>query len=213
MENFVFQCGTKVIFGRNTESHIGGEVKMYTEKVLLVYGGSSVIKHGILDKVKASLRASGLAWIEFGGARPNPRLTLVEKGIALCRQEKIGFILAVGGGSPIDTAKAIALGVPYEGAVWDFYAGKAQPKSALPLGVILTIPAAGSETSIFSVITNEDECLKIGYGNELIRPVFAVMNPEFSYTLPAYQTACGCVDIMMHTLERYFTNVKDVALT
>jgi alcohol dehydrogenase YqhD (iron-dependent ADH family) len=213
MENFVFDYRTKVIFGRGTEDSVGAESSRYSKKALLVYGGSSIKKSGLYDKVAKSLKTSGVEWSDLGGAQPNPRLKLVNEGIELCRKENIAFMLAVGGGSAIDTAKGIALGVPYGGDVWDFYVGKSTPEQALPVGVVLTIPAAGSETSMFSVITNEKECLKIGYGNDLIRPVFAIMNPELSYTLPAYQTACGCVDIMMHTMERYFTNVTDVELT
>jgi alcohol dehydrogenase YqhD (iron-dependent ADH family) len=213
MENFVFDYSTKVIFGRGVEEQTGTEVRRYSDKTLIVYGGSSVQKSGLLNRVKNSLQAVGVNFVDLGGVQPNPRLDLVEKGIALCRKEGLGFILAVGGGSVIDTAKGIALGVPYSGTVWDFYAGTANPEKVLSVGVILTIPAAGSETSAFSVITNKKEELKIGYGNDMIRPRFAIMNPELNYTLPEYQTACGIVDIMMHTLERYFTNVTDVQLT
>jgi alcohol dehydrogenase YqhD (iron-dependent ADH family) len=195
------------------EDKVGAETKRHGKKVLLVYGGGSIKKSGLFDKVVKSLTNAGVEFVEFGGAQPNPRLSLVREGIKSGRGQKIDFILAVGGGSAIDTAKAIALGIPYEGDVWDFFAGKQKPQSAIKVGVILTIPAAGSESSMFSVITNETELLKCGYGNDLIRPVFAIMNPELTYTLPPYQTACGCVDIMMHTLERYFTNVTDVELT
>jgi alcohol dehydrogenase YqhD (iron-dependent ADH family) len=213
MENFVFDYSTKVIFGKDTENQTGAEIARYADKVLLVYGGSSVQKSGLLDRVKDSLKTAGVSFVDLGGVQPNPRLAMVEKGITLCREKKLEFMLAVGGGSVIDTAKGIAIGVPYSGNVWDFYIGKAQPQKALPVGVVLTIPAAGSETSAFSVITNEKEGLKIGYGNDIIRPRFAIMNPELNYTLPEYQTACGIVDIMMHTLERYFTNVTDVQFT
>ncbi|MDR1509415.1 MAG: iron-containing alcohol dehydrogenase [Synergistaceae bacterium] len=213
MENFVFGYCTKILFGRGMEDKVGAETKRHGKKVLLVYGGGSIKKSGLFDKVVKSLTNAGVEFVEFGGAQPNPRLSLVREGIKSGRGQKIDFILAVGGGSAIDTAKAIALGIPYEGDVWDFFAGKQKPQSAIKVGVILTIPAAGSESSMFSVITNETELLKCGYGNDLIRPVFAIMNPELTYTLPPYQTACGCVDIMMHTLERYFTNVTDVELT
>ncbi len=155
----------------------------------------------------------GIEYIKLGGVVPNPRLSLVHTGIHLCRQEGVDFILAVGGGSVIDSAKAIAYGIPYDGDVWDFYIGEAEPRSCFPVGVVLTIPAAGSEMSDSSVITNEDGDLKIGYSNNLSRPKFAVMNPECTYTLPAYQTACGAVDIMMHTMERYFSHEDDMTLT
>ena len=213
MEDFTFQCATKIIFGKGAELAVGKEVKQHADKILLCRGGSSVERFGLLGRVAKSLDEAGVDYVDFAGAQPNPRLSLVEEGVALCREQNIGFILAVGGGSVIDTAKAIALGVPYTGDLWDFFTGKVEPKEALPVGALLTIPAAGSESSIVSVITNEKTCQKIGFGTELIRPVFAIMNPELSYTLPPYQTAAGCVDIMMHTLERYFSNVTDVELT
>jgi len=213
MEDFTFQCATKIIFGKDAELAVGKEVKQHADKILLCRGGSSVERFGLLGRVAKSLDEAGVDYVDFAGAQPNPRLSLVEEGVALCREQNIGFILAVGGGSVIDTAKAIALGVPYTGDLWDFFTGKVEPKEALPVGALLTIPAAGSESSIVSVITNEKTCQKIGFGTELIRPVFAIMNPELSYTLPPYQTAAGCVDIMMHTLERYFSNVTDVELT
>jgi len=213
MEDFTFQCATKIIFGKGAELGVGKEVKQHADKILLCRGGSSVERFGLLGRVAKSLDEAGVDYVDFAGAQPNPRLSLVEEGVALCREQNIGFILAVGGGSVIDTAKAIALGVPYTGDLWDFFTGKVEPKEALPVGALLTIPAAGSESSIVSVITNEKTCQKIGFGTELIRPVFAIMNPELSYTLPPYQTAAGCVDIMMHTLERYFSNVTDVELT
>jgi len=213
MENFNFQCGTNIIFGKDSELTVGQEVKKVANKVLLVYGGQSAKKSGLIERITQSLKAKGIEWVEISGVQPNPRLSLVKEGIALCRQEAIQFILAVGGGSAIDTAKGIALGVPYQGDVWDFYIGKATPQSAIGVGVVLTIPAAGSESSIFTVVSNEEECLKIGYGSELIRPVFAIMNPELSYSIPKYHVAAGSTDIMMHTLERYFTNATDVDLT
>lgn len=210
MENFDFECKTKIIFGKDTEGRVGAEVKRHSTKILLVAGGGSVKKSGLHDRVTKSLKDAGVEYVELSGAQPNPRLKLVHKGVDLCRANGVTFILAVGGGSAIDTAKGIALGVPYQGDVWDFYVGKAQPTTALPVGVVLTIPAAGSEASIFTVITNEDTAQKIGYGTEHARPVFAIMNPELTYTLPPYQTASGCVDIMLHTLERYFTNTTEV---
>ncbi|UZQ83293.1 iron-containing alcohol dehydrogenase [Thermoanaerobacter sp. RKWS2] len=213
MENFVFSSPTKIIFGKGTEHQVGEEVKKYSNKVLFCYGGGSIKKSGLYDKVVNSLKEAGVEFIELSGVKPNPRLSLVQEGIKLCRENNIDFILAVGGGSVIDTAKAIAMGVPYEGNVWDFFAGKAQLEEALPVGVILTIPATGSEASDATVITNEDGWFKKGFHHDLIRPKFAIMNPELTYTLPNYQTACGVADIMAHVMERYFTNVKNVDLT
>ncbi len=213
MENFEFLSPTKIIFGRGVENGVGAETKKYSEKVLLHYGGGSIKRSGLYDKVAASLKAAGVEYMELSGVQPNPRLSLVREGVKICREQGIGFILAVGGGSVIDSAKAIALGAPYAGDVWDFFANKAVPKEALPTGVILTIPAAGSEASKSSVITNEDGWLKWGLNVELNRPRFAIMNPELTFTLPPYQTACGAVDIMAHVMERYFTDVKQVDLT
>ncbi|MFV0496540.1 MAG: iron-containing alcohol dehydrogenase, partial [Candidatus Fimivivens sp.] len=189
MNNFKFYSPTKVIFGKDVESRVGAEVKgCGVSKLLVHYGGGSVKKTGLLDRVEASLKAAGVDYILLGGAQPNPRLGLVHEGIALCRKEKVDMILAIGGGSTIDSAKAIAMGVPYDGDVWDFYAGKAKPTAALPTCNILTLAAAGSETSANTVITNEDGWMKRGFGNEMLRPVFTLMNPELLYTLPAYQT-------------------------
>lgn len=213
MENFTFFNPTKIIFGKDTESSIGSEIKNYTNKVLLCYGGGSIKKSGLFDRITNSLSQNGISYIELSGVKPNPRLSLVHEGIKQCRDNDISFILAVGGGSVIDTAKAIAVGVPYEGDVWDFYRGSAKVSKALPVGVVLTIPAAGSEASDSSVITNEDGWYKKGITTGYIRPVFSIMNPELTYTLPAYQTACGAADMMAHIMERYFTNVKNVDLT
>ncbi len=213
MKNFTFRNDTRIIFGKNTEKSVGAEVARYGNKVLLHYGGGSIKKYGLYDRVLKSLKGKGLEIIELGGARPNPVLSMVNKGIDICRRENIDFILAVGGGSAIDSAKTIALGVPYSGDVWDFYAGIAEPEVTLPVGVILTIPASGSESSDSAVITNEDGMYKKGLTSELLRPKFAILNPEITFTLPPYQTACGCADMMAHVMERYFTNVKDVELT
>jgi len=213
MNNFTYQNATKIIFGKKTEYQVGSEVKKYADKVLLHYGGGSIKKSGLYDRVVSSLNEHGIQYIELGGVQPNPRVSLVRKGIEICRENDIKFILAVGGGSAIDSAKAIAAGVPYSGDVWDFYCGKAEIKECLPVGVVLTIPAAGSESSTSSVLTNEDGWYKKGTGSELIRPVFAIMNPELTYTLPSYQTACGASDIMAHIMERYFTNTLDVEFT
>lgn len=213
MLNFTFDNKTKIIFGKDTETKVGKEVKNYGTKVLLHYGGGSIKKSGLYDSVIKSLKAENIEIFELFGVQPNPRLSLVNEGIKLCRENSIDFILAVGGGSVIDSAKAIGVGVPYIGDVWDFYCGKAQIKETLPLGVILTIPAAGSEASTSSVITNEEGWYKRGTGSVLIRPKFAIMNPELTFTLPAYQTACGAADIMAHVMERYFTNEKEVDFT
>ncbi len=213
MENFTFHNPTKIIFGKNTESQTGSEVKRHASKVLLHFGGSSAVKSGLLDRVRASLKEAGVSIVELGGVAPNPRVALVREGIALCRKEGIGFILAVGGGSVIDSAKAIAVGVPYTRDVWDFYEYVASPEKALDVGVILTIPAAGSEASNSSVISNDELKLKRGLTSDLLRPRFAIMNPELTCTLPAWQTACGAADIMAHIMERYFTNTEHVDLT
>lgn len=213
MDNFTYQNATKVIFGKDTEKQVGEETSRYADRVLLHYGGGSIKKYGLYDKVVNSLKEAGVEIVELGGVQPNPRLKLVKEGIELCRKEGLGFILAVGGGSVIDSAKAIALGVPYDGDVWDFYTGKAEVKKALPLGVVLTIPAAGSETSPGSVITKEEGWYKRPVNHDLLRPQFAILNPEISFTLPDYQTACGTADIMAHVMERYFTNTANVDLT
>lgn len=213
MENFTFQSTTKIIFGKETECQVGTEVKKYSNKILLHYGSGSIKKSGLYNRVVDSLFQAQVEFIELSGVQPNPRLSLVQKGIQLCRDHNIRFILAVGGGSVIDSAKAIAVGVPYTGNVWDFYDGSAIVQETLPLGVILTLPAAGSEASKSSVITNENGWFKKGLNSELIRPQFAILNPELSYTLPPYQTACGAADIMAHIMERYFTNVQNVDFT
>ena len=213
MNNFVFHNATKIIFGKGTENQVGAETAKYCKKVLLHYGGGSIKKTGLYDKVTKSLRDAGVEYIELSGVQPNPRLSLVREGIELCRKNNIEFILAVGGGSVIDSAKAISIGIPYDGDVWDFYTGKASVEKAIPVGVVLTIPAAGSESSGSSVITNEDGWYKRGAGSVLMRPKFAIMNPEITFTLPPYQTACGAADIMAHIMERCFTNVKNVDLT
>lgn len=214
MKDFHFYAPTEVVFGATAEEQTGKLVKKHGgNKVLVHYGGKSAERSGLLDKICKQLDSEGIGYIKLGGVVPNPRLSLVHTGISLCRQKGIDFILAVGGGSVIDSAKAIAYGIPYDGEVWNFYTGEAEPQSCLPVGVVLTIPAAGSEMSHSSVITNEDGDIKIGYSNNLSRPKFAVMNPERTYTLLAYQTACGAVDIMMHTMERYFSHEDDMTLT
>lgn len=213
MENFSFRCPTKIIFGSSAEDNVAAEVIKYSKKILLCYGGGSIKKTGLYDRVVKSLESSNIEFIELSGIKPNPRLSLVKEGIRLCRENNIDFILVVGGGSAIDTGKAIAVGVPYSGDVWDFYMGSATVTEAMPIGVILTIPATGSEASDSSVITNEDGWYKKGVNSDLIRPAFSILNPELTYTLPSYQTACGAADIMAHVMERYFTNAKHVDLT
>ena len=213
MQNFQFHSPTEFVFGKGTENEAGFYVKKHGgSKVLLHYGGGSAVRSGLLSRVKASLENAGIACIELGGVQPNPRDTLVYKGITLCREEQVDFILAVGGGSVIDSAKAIAMGVPYDGDFWDFYSGKS-PEAALPVATVLPIAAAGSEGSGDSVITKEDGGLKRGAGSDLIRPRFSIMNPELTCTLPPYQTACGATDIMAHVFERYFTNTTEVEIT
>jgi len=213
MNDFIFRNATKLIFGSDTEDAVGAEVKQYTDKVLLHYGGGSIKRTGLYDRVLESLKSENIEVFELGGVKPNPRVTMVREGIELCRRENIGFILAVGGGSVIDSAKAIGIGVPYEEDVWDFYEYKTQPEKMLPLGVVLTIPAAGSESSPSSVVTNEELKLKRGCGAECMRPEFAILNPERTLTLPDYQTACGVSDMLAHTMERYFTPTTNVELT
>lgn len=214
MRDFVYYTPTEVVFGKESESQIAKLVKKYGgSKVLVHYGGQSAIRSGLLAKVEALLQEEGIEYICLGGVVPNPRLGLVKEGIALAQKEAVDFILAIGGGSVIDSAKAIAYGLAYEGDVWDFFCGKAVAQSAYPLAAVLTIPAAGSEMSDSCVITNEDGDIKRGYSSNVIRCKFAVMNPERTFTLPAYQTACGAVDIMMHTMERYFSPDTDMTIT
>jgi alcohol dehydrogenase YqhD (iron-dependent ADH family) len=213
MQNFVFQNGTKIIFGKDTEKSVGEESVNYDKKLLLHYGGGSIKKSGLYDSVIRSLQERQIEVYELSGVQPNPRVSLVREGINLCRENNIRFILAVGGGSVIDSAKAIAAGVDYEGDVWDFFEGNAEVRECLPIGVILTIPAAGSETSSGTVITNEVGWYKRSAGNVTMRPKFAILNPELTYTLPAYQTACGITDMMAHILERYFTTERHAELT
>ena len=214
MYNFNYYTPTKVVFGKNTEDKCGELVKEQgCKKVMIHYGSGSVKRTGLLDKVKASLDEAKIDYIELGGAVPNPRLSLVYEGIELAKKEGVDFILAVGGGSAIDSAKAIGYGVASEGDVWDFYDKKRQATGCLPIGVVLTIAATGSEMSNSSVITKEDGWIKRGYRNDYGRPRFAIMNPELTMTLPDYQTACGCTDILMHTMERYFNMSENMELT
>lgn len=213
MNNFTFYSPTYFAFGKETESQAGSYVKRFGgSKVLIHYGGGSVVRSGLLDRVKVSLDKEGIPYVLLGGVKPNPRSGLVYEGIELCKRENVDFILAVGGGSTIDSAKAIAAGVVYKGDFWDFYCGK-RIENALPVGTILTIAAAGSEGSPDSVITNEDGMFKRGASGDAIRPRFSILNPALTQTLSAYQTACGITDIMAHLYERYLTNTADVEVT
>jgi alcohol dehydrogenase YqhD (iron-dependent ADH family) len=213
MDNFVFQNPTKILFGRGAEEKVGDETAAYSRKILLHFGSDRIKASGLYDRVTASLKKAGINWVELGGVKPNPRLGLVNEGIKLCKEHQLGFILAVGGGSAIDSAKAIAMGAVIEGDVWDIFLGKSVPVAALPVGTVLTIPAAGSEASTASVITNENGWLKRGFNSELIYPRFSILNPKLAFSLPRFQVACGIADIMAHLMERYFTNVSHVAFT
>ncbi|MDD2364250.1 MAG: iron-containing alcohol dehydrogenase [Eubacteriales bacterium] len=214
MKNFTYYTPSKIVFGKDTEEQVGQLVKdSGATKVLLHYGGESAKRSGLLDRVKDSLSAAGIEFLELGGVVPNPRMSLAYQGIELCKKEGVDFILPVGGGSVIDSAKCIAYGAVYDGDVWDFYSRKATAVDALPVGTILTLAATGSEMSDSSVMTLEEGWLKRGYNNDLSRPLFSILNPELTYTLPEYQTACGVVDIMMHTMERYFNHTSDSQLT
>ena len=213
MDNFTFYSPTFFVFGKDEENSTGKYVKRFGgSKVLIHYGGGSVVRSGLLDRVKASLAAEGIEFVELGGVQPNPRSGLVYKGIEICKKENVDFVLAVGGGSTIDSSKAIAAGAIYDGDFWDFYSGK-PIEEALPVGTVLTIAAAGSEGSSGSVITKEEGMFKRGAGGDAIRPKFSILNPALTQTLPAFQTAAGVTDIMAHLLERYFTNTKDVEVT
>ena len=213
MNDFDFYSPTYFVFGRGREAEAGTYVKKFGgSRVLVLYGGQSAKKSGLLDRVLASLNGAGLHTAELGGVKPNPRSGLVYEGIDLCRKEGIDFLLAVGGGSVIDTAKAIAIGVPYEGDFWDFFSGKV-PEKALPVGTVLTIAASGSEGSPDSIITNEKTLDKNSAEADCLRPCFSILDPALTESLPPYQTACGVTDIMAHAFERYFTNTEDVEVT
>ena len=214
MLNFEYYTPTRVVFGKNTEDQVGRLVKEQNcKKVLVHYGSQSAVKSGLLDRIYASLKEASIEYVSLGGVVPNPRISKAREGIELCRKEGVDFILAVGGGSVIDSAKAIGYGVACGGDVWDFYSKKRIPTGCLPIGCVLTIAAAGSEMSNSSVLTNGEGWLRRGCNNGLCRCRFAVMKPELTYTLPKYQTASGCVDILMHTMERYFNNNQSMDLT
>ena len=213
MNNFNYFTPTKVVFGKDTQMQAGALCKEFgAAKVLIHYGGGSAVRSGLIDQVKASLDEAGIAHVELGGVKPNPRLSLCREGIELCRKEGVNFILAVGGGSVIDSSKCIGYGLANEGDVWDFSCQKRTATACAPIGAVLTIAAAGSEMSNSCVITNEDGWFKRGTKTDYCRCRFAILNPELTYTLPDYQTQCGCVDIMMHIMERYFTKTEDTML-
>jgi alcohol dehydrogenase len=213
MNSFFYYNPTKLIFGKDSVDQLEKMISKHHKKILLHYGGGSIKKSGLYDEVIKVLKNKEIEVIELGGVEPNPKLSLVKKGIEICRENEVTFILAVGGGSVIDSAKAIAAGVLYQGDIWECFTGKGDFNEALPVGVILTLPASGSETSPNSVVTNEDGMLKMGIENDCIRPEFAILNPEFTLTLPTNQTFAGIMDIVSHVLERYFTQTTDVELT
>lgn len=204
-----------MIFGKGTQLRVGEELKKHgATRVLFVYGGSSIKRSGLYDTVVKALTDAGLWFTELPGVVPNPRVSLVRKGIEICREQKIDFLLAVGGGSVIDTCKSMSFGVYYDGDVWDLICGKVRPgDQRIPVADILTLPAAGSEESDSCIVSDETIPMKTGFGSPLMRPVFSIMNPELTYTLPPYQTACGCMDIMAHAMERYFTRTQNVEMT
>jgi len=213
MENFDYENRTRIIFGKDTHKTVGALIKPYADKVLFHYGGGSIKKSGLYDEVVKSLKEAGVEVVELGGVQPNPRLSLVREGIKICRKHKIDFILAVGGGSVIDSAKAIAMGVPYDGDVWDFFLTKKPIDKVLDVATILTLPATGSEASDNTVISNEETQRKVGYASNKVRPLFSIMNPELYFTLPENQIANGICDMMCHVFERYFTNTLHTDLT
>ncbi|MCH5252603.1 MAG: iron-containing alcohol dehydrogenase [Lachnospiraceae bacterium] len=214
MDNFTFYSPTYFDFGKDSELHAPQLIKQFGgSRILLHYGGGSIKKSGLYDRVTDSLKKAGLFYLELAGVKPNPRSGLVYEGIELCKREKVDFILAIGGGSTIDSAKAIAAGSVYDGDFMDFYQGKATIEKALPVGTILTIAAAGSEGSPNTVITHEETQVKKGTKSDFLRPRFSILNPELTCTLPAYQTAAGATDIMIHVCERYFSNTKEVEIT
>ena len=213
MLNFNYYSPTRIIFGKDEEKNVGNLLKPHATKVLLHYGGESIKKSGLYDKVVTSLNEAGVEFVELGGVKPNPRLSLIHEGIELCKKENVDFILAVGGGSTIDSAKGIAAGRYYDGNVWELCEVRQELKKAIPIATILTIPAAGSEASGGTVITNEEKQLKQSFGSPLLRPLFSIMNPELFFTLPKNQLANGVADMMSHVFERYFTNTTNTELT
>lgn len=213
MENFDYENRTRIIFGKDTHKTVGALIKPYADKVLFHYGGESCKKSGLYADVMKSLKEAGIEAVELGGVKPNPRLSLVREGIQICKEQKIDFILAAGGGSVIDSAKAIAMGVPYDGDVWDFFLTKKPIDKVLYVATILTLPATGSESSDNTVISDDDSQRKLAYPSNKVRPLFSIMNPELYFTLPEHQIANGVCDMMCHVFERYFTNTVHTDLT
>lgn len=213
MNNFEYENRTRILFGKDKQKLTGELIKPYTDKVLFHYGGESIRKTGLYDEVLDSLKKAGVEAVELGGVKPNPRLSLVREGIRICREQNINFILAVGGGSVIDSAKAIALGVPYEGDVWDYFLTRKQPEKVLNVAAILTLPATGSEASDSVVITNEENLFKLGFSSDKNRPLFSIINPELFFSLPKNQMANGVCDMMSHIFERYFTTSMKADVT
>lgn len=214
MENFEFMSPTRFVLGKDAECTVGSEIKRYTSKALFVhYGDQYMYDSGLHERITTSLKEAQIDFVELTGVQPNPILTPVYEGIKICRDNDIDFVLAVGGGSVIDTAKAIAAGVPFEGDVWKLYKGEASLQKALPVGAVMTLPGTGSEASNGSVITNEETGRKLDIMGDVLRPVFALMNPEVTYTLPPFHTACGIVDMISHAMERYFTSSQNTDLT
>lgn len=214
MRDFQYYTPTRVVFGKKTEERVAELIQEFGgKKILIHYGGGSIVRSGLLERVSRILDEAGISYLTLGGAVPNPRLSLVYEGIELCKKEQVDFILAIGGGSAIDSAKAIGYGVANGGDVWDFYDRKRTVAGCLKVGVILTIAATGSEMSDSSVITKEEGWIKRGCNSDFGRPVFAILNPELTMTLPDYQTSCGCTDIMMHTMERYFVQGGSMEIT
>jgi alcohol dehydrogenase len=213
MINFEYSQPTSIVFGKGTQNEVGKHVAKYAKNILIVYGSDRIVKSGLLAQVEDSLKKENISYTLLGGVQPNPRLSVAYEGVKICKEKNIDLVLAVGGGSPIDTAKAIAVGAKYSGDVWDLYIKKDTFEEALPVATILTIAAAGSEASTGSVITNDKTGYKRDYNSKCAIPVFSILNPELTCSVPAYQTACGSVDIMMHDIERYFTNEKDVDIT
>ncbi len=213
MENFNYSNPTRIVFGKDTELKVGKLCAEYAKKVLLHYGGGSIKANGLYDKVIASLNEAGVEYFELGGVQPNPVHTLVYEGIAICKKHDIGLVLGVGGGSVLDSAKAIAIGAKHDGDFWDFFTRKGTPKQALPIGCIMTLPGTGSESSDSIVIQNNETNMKMGCSTRLGYPTFSILNPELSFTLPPYQTAAGTSDAICHVLERFFTNSVNTYLS
>ncbi len=210
MKNFDFQMQTRVIFGKDTVDSLEKVLKDKYKNILIHYGGGSIKKYGLYDQIIDILKKMDINYYQLGGVEPNPKLSLVREGIKICKDNDIDLILAVGGGSAIDSAKAIGIGAKYQGDVWDFFTGKANPKESLDVGVVLTFPATGSEMSTGTVITKEEGLYKRGAGGEVVRPVFAIMDPQLTLTLPDKQTFAGVMDILSHIFERYFTKTEHV---